>query len=201
MAFRSLNQVLKTLEYQPSPRERRLQKIQLHWLEIVGPVVAAQTLPVKLYRGVLQVATASSAWAQNLVFERQRLMEKLNQALSLELVDIRFSTAQWHTSAASTPLQEADPVDHLWQEHPSRIEVNHLDGVEPASESDRTAPDTPAKITAKEAFERWSRVMRSRSRQLPLCPRCHCPTPPGELERWQVCALCAPQQWQSLWRG
>jgi predicted nucleic acid-binding Zn ribbon protein len=31
---------------------------------------------------------------------------------------------------------------------------------------------------------------------LPRCPQCQCPTPPGELERWSVCAVCATQRWQ-----
>ncbi|NEP50291.1 MAG: DUF721 domain-containing protein, partial [Moorea sp. SIO3C2] len=31
---------------------------------------------------------------------------------------------------------------------------------------------------------------------LPLCPQCKCPTPPGELQRWDVCGLCAIKQWQ-----
>ncbi|NJL81148.1 MAG: hypothetical protein HC917_24425 [Richelia sp. SM2_1_7] len=35
------------------------------------------------------------AWAQNLTFERQRLLKKLNKILPTPLVDIRFSTARW----------------------------------------------------------------------------------------------------------
>ena len=38
-------------------------------------------------------------------------------------------------------------------------------------------------------------MMRSRSRQLPLCPECQCPTPTGELHRWQVCSICAAKRW------
>jgi predicted nucleic acid-binding Zn ribbon protein len=38
--------------------------------------------------------------------------------------------------------------------------------------------------------------MRSRSQQLPLCPHCQCPTPAGELERWQMCSICATKHWR-----
>lgn len=27
------------------------------------------------------------------------------------------------------------------------------------------------------------------------CPRCHCPTPVFEIERWSVCAFCIARQW------
>lgn len=185
MPFNSLNQVLKSLAQQyTSPEQQHLLKIRSCWGEIVGPVVAAQTRPIDLQRRVLRVATASAAWAQNLVFERQRILAKLNGALALQLVDIRFSTAQWQERSASFPGAQAQA--DLWGNHPSRLAASA-----PPSVSADSEPTDPLQV-----FQTWKQVVRSQMQPLPLCPQCQCPTPPGELDRWQVCGLCAAKQWQ-----
>jgi len=183
--MKSLSHVLGKFEDRYTLQERKhLQKLVLMWQDIVGDIVAAQTRPISIQRGVLRVATASAAWAQNLVFERQRLIEKLNAKLALGLVDIRFSTADWQTS--KTPFQSitASEVEQVWQNHPSRLPL------EQPVQSVLTPPET-----AMQSYLRWADRVRSRSRDLPLCPHCHCPTPPQELQRWSVCAPCASQAW------
>jgi predicted nucleic acid-binding Zn ribbon protein len=157
------------------------------WPEVVGPIVAAQTRPLNLYRGVLKVATSSAAWSQNLVFERQRIITKLNQIAALTVTDIRFSPAQWHyTPTTSFPGEQFQ--QELWQSHPSRTG-------DPPRRLARPKIDGEHGATPLSAFQEWAQIMRSRSRQFPLCPQCQCPTPVGELERWQVCAICAAKQW------
>ena len=185
MGFDSLHRVLGHLEtrYQP-PAHKQLQQIVRCWAEVVGEVVAAQAQPVAIQRHVLQVATSSSAWAQNLVFERQRILEKLNQRLSLALTDVRFSTLQWQQSRPADSNLE-DPLQ-LWQHHPSRLS---------STLSDRLAASLPEVTDPRAAFDQWAYRVRSQSHHLPICPQCHCPTPPGELERWHLCALCAAKQW------
>lgn len=187
MPFKSLNQVLKSLEQQyTSPEQQRLLKIRSRWVEIVGPVVAAQTRPLGIQKGVLRVATASAAWAQNLVFERQRILAKLNGALALQLLDIRFSTAQWQEGSRSASFPGAEEQAALWGNHPSRLTApTHLP----------IAPADSEPVDPLQVFQTWKTTMRSQMQSLPLCPQCHCPTPPGELDRWQVCGLCAAKQW------
>ncbi|MGA7933784.1 MAG: hypothetical protein WCA35_09575, partial [Kovacikia sp.] len=73
----------------------------------------------------------------------------------------------------------------LWQNHPSRLSGQHNPRQKLAQEL--TDP--------KLAFQNWAQRVRSRSQNLPLCAHCSCPTPPGELERWEVCALCAAKRW------
>lgn len=184
MAFKSLHHILDTLENRYQPREQQqLQQVIRCWVTVVGPVVAAQAQPTGVQRGVLRVATASSAWAQNLVFERQRILEKLNATLLFSLSDIRFSTAQWQPQAATRP---SGLDDQIWEQHPSRIAT-------PNAAPEQSTPIEPT--DPNQAFQRWAQQMRSRSRHLPLCPHCNCPTPKGELERWNMCALCVAKRW------
>lgn len=188
MPLKSLHQLLGSLGNQYQPHEQQqIQRLRQSWAEVVGPVVAAQTFPVSVQRGVLRVATSSSAWAQNLVFERQRILEKLNTQLFMNLTDIRFSTAQWQESQTASTAPGSEQQAQLWREHPSRLpEALRSPGTQP----EREATD-PVQV-----FQTWAKTMRSQMRHLPLCPSCQCPTPPGELDRWHVCALCAAKQWQ-----
>ncbi|MBE9100725.1 DUF721 domain-containing protein [filamentous cyanobacterium LEGE 07170] len=185
MAMRSLQQVLGVIEHQPNWRQRQqFQHLQLRWMEVVGTVVAAQTRPIAFQRQVLQVATSSSAWAQNLMFERQRILEKLNSQLPFQITDIRFSTARWHDKSADVTVSE---TTELWERHPSRM-------VAP-SQPDRL-PSAPSLDTPDAAFQRWAERVKARSQHLPPCPLCHSPTPKGELERWSMCSHCVTKTWR-----
>lgn len=191
MAFESLHRVLGSFENQGGWQERRqFKRLLAYWSELVGPAVASQTKPIAIQRGVLKVATSSPAWAQNLIFERQRILEKLNAHLKIELTDIRFSTAQWYGSRQENSSDGVTgPGTNLWQEHPSY--VSDASNLNSSLRSEPAVPSDP-----QTAFRAWSNLVQQRSRHLPDCPRCHCPTPPGELQRWSVCALCAAQQWR-----
>lgn len=188
MAFKSLQHVLGAIDQQPGwHAQKQFQQLIACWFDIVGPAVAAQTRPVSVQRQVLQVATSGAAWAQNLSFERQRILQKLNSRLGTSYKDIRFSTAQWQRS----PLgyrSTASELEQLWQSHPSRIQA-----AQPAARS--SAPSATPITDPNVAFQHWSQQVQRRSQQLPLCPSCACPTPPGELLRWSICSLCAAKQW------
>ncbi len=187
MSFKSLHHVLDNLGTQYQPKEQRqLQSLLQCWAEVVGPVVAAQAQPISIHKDVLRVATSSSVWAQNLVFERQRILEKLNARLKFPIADIRFSVAQWQSGSTPQPSPGAVQQAELWQRHPSRIP-------EPTNAS--TARSNQEPMDSTRAFQTWARRVRSRSQHLPLCPHCNCPTPLGELERWNVCGLCAAKRW------
>ncbi len=182
MPFQSLSGVLGHLDqHYTTPERQQYRRLLALWGETVGPNVALQTRPIAIQRGVLNVATASAAWAQNLAFERQRILAKLNAALSLNLTDIRFSTAQWYVPAPAA-MPESDMQTQIWQQHPSRL------GVE--LKTTRSHFVTNAR-DPQQAFAQWEKLMRSRVQHLATCPKCLCPTPPGELERWEVCSICA----------
>lgn len=183
MSFQSLQQVLGVLEHRDSWKKRQqLRQLVVCWAEVVGSAVAAQTRPLFIQRQVLQVATSSSAWAQNLAFERCRILEKLNARLphsvSDAITDIRFSPAQWQSPENDAPKPSESSI--LWQAHPSQVAL-----------PPRLPHAPPLPKDPQMAFQHWAKTVRDRSRHLPACPVCHSPTPPGELDRWSVCSLCA----------
>lgn len=178
MSLKSVNDILGVLEAQAKWQEQPLQLLLKCWSEVVGSVVAAHTQPLSIERGVLRVATSSAVWSQNLTFERQRLLLKLNEKQPTTLVDIRFSTAGWRPKGKQTQKQAAI------QPHPSYI------GELPKSMENVT----PVSKNAHAAFDHWAKTVKARSLRLPLCPQCQCPTPGGELQRWGVCSLCAAKQ-------
>ena len=194
MSFRSVHHILGLLENQTAWQERRqFQQLLTAWREVVSAAVAAQTRPVGIQRQVLQVATASSVWSQNLAFERVQILEKLNARLAIALVDIRFSSAQWQ--ATSSISEAITPVAVLFQAHPCRL--SEQEGATHAP--DPTATPTKCSSAANDrptaAFAGWALAMQRRSQHLPCCPVCECPTPAGELQRWSMCVHCIVKRW------
>ena len=187
MSLKSLHHVLGALQSQEGWRSRQqLQQLLACWFEVVGPAVAAQTRPISIQRQVLNVAASSSAWANNLTFERQRILEKLSAHLPYSLSDIRFSTAQWQPYRGSSPLEAASEASAIWQKHPSRV-PDPFAAARARAKSEQQDADS--------AFRHWAEVVQGRSQHLPLCPHCDCPTPEGELKRWSVCSLCVTKSW------
>jgi predicted nucleic acid-binding Zn ribbon protein len=182
MSFKSINDILSVLEAQANWQEQPFQRLLKCWSEIVGEKVANYTRPLSIQRNVLRVATASASWAQTLTFERQRLLLKLNEKLSLHLVDIHFSTAGWQLPKNSDKKQKG----LLPQEHPS-----YLGELKPVNRD-----VSPSSQDVNEVFQYWAKTVQERSHHLPLCPSCHCPTPQGELERWRVCSVCVAKKFK-----
>ncbi|WP_375514182.1 DUF721 domain-containing protein [uncultured Nostoc sp.] len=178
MSLKSINDILGALEKQAKWQEQPFQRLLKFWPEVVGSVVAANTRPLSIQRHVLSVATSSAAWAQNLTFGRSSLLLKLNKNLPTPLVDIRFSTANWQNPSVERKQQKTVSP----HEHPSYL----------GDEISR--PDVTPIKDVNAAFGHWTKIMRSRAHGLPLCPQCQSPTPPGELQRWEVCSVCAAKQ-------
>jgi predicted nucleic acid-binding Zn ribbon protein len=185
--LKSFNHILGTIQNQPQWQEyKQFQQLLKCWSEVVGATVGQQTRPYSISRDVLYVATSSSVWAQELIFKRRLILKKLNAQLSSSLADIHFSTAQWQNDF-STGDAASKPQPSSWQEHPSHV-----------AEAEYASPSTQTTLhrDAQTAFQYWAEVIQARSLSLPLCPQCQCPTPPGELDRWNICGLCAAKQWQ-----
>jgi predicted nucleic acid-binding Zn ribbon protein len=71
-----------------------------HWMQVVGPHLAAKSTPEKFERGVLTVAVTSAPWAQELRLRKAELVIRLNDAAGKGLFeDIKFVAR----SAASSP--------------------------------------------------------------------------------------------------
>jgi predicted nucleic acid-binding Zn ribbon protein len=174
MSFESLDRILQSLSYlKVSPEQQQLDRAVELWPEIVGEKIARQTRPVKFSREVLQVAVASPVWAQQLRFQRPIFLRALNARLDTPVRDLRFAPGLWHRHEAAVEPNSSFELS----EHPSVWGA--VSRAEPATAS-----------TPQMAFERLAKTLSQRTAGLPLCPVCQCPTPPKELERWSVCALC-----------
>ncbi len=181
--MQSLNQVLGRFKVQVlTPEQQQFQLIIDDWAIVVGQRAIAHSRPLSLSRGVLVVATSSATWSGHLTFQRSQILRRLNLKLSNPLNDIKFSTALWHAQANSLAADH-DIGDQL-QDHPSYITDIPASATEPFS----------SPVSPRTAFERWAEIIQRRSQSLPKCPQCGCPTPPGELKRWSVCAMCFSQQ-------
>ena len=176
MSFESIPEILDQLQIEALYQQQPLQRLLDCWQEVVGKVIATHTQPISIERDVLWVATSGAAWAQNLTFERQTLLKKLNKILPTPLVDIRFSTARWQRTKKK-PFRQQNISS---SEHPSYL-----------GNFDRQANLHSLPKNPDAAFANWAKTVKTRFSDLPLCPSCQSPTPGGELERWGVCSICA----------
>jgi predicted nucleic acid-binding Zn ribbon protein len=178
MALEGLNNVLTKLKQTHWKDHQSFEKFVQLWPEIVGVAVAAQTRPVKLNaKGTLYVAVSSGTWAQNLAFERVRILKKVNVAWNGSVDDIYFSTRDWHRSASPQRRQGLD-LDLL------SISARNSRGVRMLG----TKLSQPQ--NSQEAFSRWSLAVQTKAQGNAPCPMCQCPTPLVELKRWNHCSLC-----------
>lgn len=178
MGLDGLGKLIKGLEGQESwQTQRQFRQVLQHWPKAVGYAVARHTRPVSLQQGTLYVATSTAAWAQTLLYERFNILRKLNRHQRQPLKNIRFSTAQW-----AQPSSIQKPTMAMSQ-HPSYL------GQIPTLP--QLATQTPTAV-----FQRWAAAVREMQTTQSLCPQCRCHCPPGEIDRWTVCALCATKRWQ-----
>jgi predicted nucleic acid-binding Zn ribbon protein len=186
MDFKSLDQLLKNVAGLPIAQKiKEHQQLLQAWQQAVGPAIAKVTRPIAIDRDILSIATASAVLAQDLTFKRRQILVKLNPHLTTPVRDIRFSAQKWteaQTSNGRSPLTEPQT---LLSQHPSRID--------PPTEQIISAQNTPT-ATPQQAFQAWATRIQNQSKNWPLCPQCQCPTPPGELEHWKVCGICAVKQ-------
>ncbi len=66
---------------------------QLDWETAVGSRIAAKTRPLRLDRGVLHIATASAAWAQELSILSESILTQLTR-LGVEVRGLRFKVGK-----------------------------------------------------------------------------------------------------------
>jgi predicted nucleic acid-binding Zn ribbon protein len=173
MTFEGLKAVLTQLKKTHWQDQQAIEQLLRLWPELVGPEVAAQTRPASLSaQGILQVSTSSGVWAQNLAFERVRLLVKVRAAWNPAVKDIYFSPRQWYQRLATQPLSlEAD-----------------LSTIQRTGMIQRGISDPK---DAQAAFANWAKsVQHNANQHATRCPICECLTPVVELNRWGRCALC-----------
>jgi predicted nucleic acid-binding Zn ribbon protein len=181
--MQSIQNLITQLEQSPQwQTQSQFRQLMGVWPRVVGAAVAQHSQPTNLQRGVLQVAVSSGAWAQTLMFERLKILQKLQQHLPPRVVitDLRFTPKGW-SSGTGKPH---DSFTTVLQQHPSWLPQRPPSAQKPA--------------TATAAFQQWATQMQTQLANQSVCPRCQCPCPTGELHRWAMCAICVSQQWQAL---
>jgi len=172
MSLDSLSQVLEQISRKPTwRRHKRLAVILQCWQELVGQDVARQTRPTGIFQEVLQVATSSAVWCQELSLQRSPILSKINQILLRThpqelLKDIHFSTVRWQQDTAS-PLTKSRPSSVV---------------LEPPAD-------------ALTAVQRLRQTLEQHKNC--QCPLCQSYTTPADLERWGVCRFCARQRFMT----
>lgn len=193
--FQSLYHILDVIENQPGwETQQQFRLILTHWSELVGATVAAHTRPTGINRDVLWVATSSSIWAQELTFKRQLILRKLINKLSFDIKDIRFSPGQWQSRSDDSPTELTNHPSYLppdINQNLAQPTVNNTDD----NFSSSSPNSNKSAVNSRVNSQSWWQQIQARSPHLPLCSQCQCPTPPGEIDRWDCCALCATKKW------
>ena len=85
----------KTLEKFGLDKDIARYQFVLHWREIMGPDLAARATPECIRNGTLVVRVASSAWAQELSFQKHVILHRLNKFMDGDVVlqDVMFYVA------------------------------------------------------------------------------------------------------------
>jgi predicted nucleic acid-binding Zn ribbon protein len=167
MALLSLKEFLSSMPRRGGKYER-LQIITAHWQSIVGAYLAPKSQPTGVYQEVLQVATAGSAWCQELSAQRSIILDKVNTVLrsaGIQQVyrDIHFSTSRWRSISVGNAVSPSPLKPVVIAEKPT---------------------------TAVEACERFRQAIRS-NHPLITCPRCGSQAFKSDVDRWGVCRFCA----------
>jgi hypothetical protein len=88
----------------------KAEQVFASWTQIVGHAVAAVASPGRFRNGTLFVEVADHLWMQELKFQEQELIERLNEALGAPLVRRLFiQLARTPTAPTDHPTEEASP--------------------------------------------------------------------------------------------
>ncbi|MGI0482761.1 DUF721 domain-containing protein [Geminocystis sp. CENA526] len=181
MTFYSIDKLLNTILAQPTwEKQRKYHQLTKCWYQVVNHKVAQHTRPISLSNDILYIATASSAWAQDLNLQRRSLMIKINRRMDFTIEDLRFASVKWYQNNTISVDREDKS-----KEHPSTIISDSSLNLLPV--------DNP-----QEALQIWFNTIKKREQKFFTCPRCNTKCPEGELKRWGYCAICFQKSSSSI---
>ncbi|TAF51197.1 MAG: DUF721 domain-containing protein [Oscillatoriales cyanobacterium] len=180
-----------------SPEQQQLDTIATAWAIALGDHIAANAYPLHYERHTLTIAVRQSIWAQQLTAQTHQILNHLRPQLppQIPIKTLRFRVAPHPCRVQTSTASQIRPPSDL--PHPSRWPLP------PDPQRSQTAPKpTPARnpapsSTLQQTVDRWKTTLDRHAPYLKPCPRCHCLTPPAELDRWQICAVCATALFQS----
>jgi len=157
----------------------------LVWDEVVGDRIASVTEVVGIDRGVLRVSAKSAAWAQELTFHKEAILDRLNRRLQSVapgpiVTDIRFLNRGIGEHRSCAPVPEVEVPPELDPHEREAIEQSFAEIVDPGMRS--------RLITARIADRRLHR-WRIANGWAP-CPRCGDLIPPWGSGHDRECPRC-----------
>jgi predicted nucleic acid-binding Zn ribbon protein len=203
MHFTPIGRVVRGLQATETWQQIQQWQVLLDiWPQVVGKKAATKTRPLYLQRGILTVAVPNASWAQNLTFQRQRIVRKLQKQVQLTIRDIHFSSRDWYDNRQS--WRSADSAVSIFQAHPSW--VSNGENADSSDRQNANAQQSRSELNrirnqqdAVSAFQSWSKTVQNQTQSWSVCPQCGCPVPEGELQRWSVCSICACQKFEQDW--
>jgi len=162
-------------------RERlRAFRALLHWEEVVGKTVAAAAQPEALKEGKVFVAVKSSAWIQELRFQQQTILQKLNEyagaPLFTELVFRVKPRSRKSPDGESLPLERSVVEPELDAATVARLHAL----TEPIADAEMRAKVTEYLV----AYHRLALIRKQQGWR--ECSRCGC-LHPGEGSECPFC--------------
>jgi len=152
----------------------------LHWEEVVGKTVAAAAQPEALKEGKVFVAVKSNAWIQELRFQQQTILQRLNEYVGAPLfTELVFRVKPRSRRTRSVEAQNPEPVIAEPQIDEASIARLHA-LTEPISDAEVRARITETVV----AYHRLLQIRRQQGWQ--ECSHCGC----LHLGGASVCPFC-----------
>ncbi|WP_182187404.1 DUF721 domain-containing protein [Pectinatus frisingensis] len=91
--FKSVGQIIpRAIKHLSKAPEYKFYLIKFYWENIVGKEIAAHAIPKNFAFGVLYIGTSSSVWANNLLYMKYDILNKINTILKYKIIkDIKFT--------------------------------------------------------------------------------------------------------------
>jgi hypothetical protein len=102
------------------------ESILVHWQEIVGDDIAANTVPRLIQQGTLMVSVNSSVWSHHLSMMKESIINKINSFIGEKLIfDIRFQAGylKKYQNEEHTDIDEVSNIKYQF----SKIKLDDCD--------------------------------------------------------------------------
>jgi predicted nucleic acid-binding Zn ribbon protein len=215
MSFTHLSSLIEALRPSfRSPEQQQLDAIINAWAIALGSQIADNSRPLHYERHNLTIAVRQAIWAQQLTAQTHQILQHLRPHLPLHLTikTLRFRVAPDRCRPTPQNRLPSTPTDNpahpsRWPRSPAQSNTStptvhpnpHISPPNdiPTLPINPAAPPPVPSPKLQHIIDRWRSNLDQHAPHLQHCPHCQCLTPPAELDRWQMCALCATTLFQS----
>ena len=182
LAFQRQHILKKLGTYVPDHQLKDIRFSPAKWLDIRKSSNKNMSVKRSLKRYHFDQSEARSLWS----YHPCKLTESPRLASNNGATTSRRVKAQG-TGRGNRRLPSPTSTSHSKPLQRETVHTSHTAKISP--------PEPALSPTPVQTFHDWAAKIQKRSQRLPKWPRCHSPTPIGELKRWSVCSLCVSQDW------